>query len=48
MTKTYTPPLTTKESLVKLVKDINEIRDGDVDRYLIIDEIEKIIKEIKN
>ena len=48
MTKTYNPPLTTKDSLEKLVKDINEIPDGDVDRYLIIDEIKTIIKEIKN
>ena len=33
--------------LKELIKDIKEIPDGDVDRYLIIDEIEKIIKEIK-
>ena len=48
MTKAYTPPLTTKGSLEKLVKDIKEIPDGDVDRYLIIDEIKAIIQEIKD
>jgi len=34
-----------EKSLISLVKEIKEIPDGDVDRYLIIDEIEKIIKE---
>lgn len=34
------------ESLNTLIKDIKEIPDGDVDRYLIIDEIKKIIKTI--
>jgi len=48
MTKSYTPPLTTKESLEELVQDINEIPDGEVDRYLIIDKINGIIKEIKS
>ncbi len=38
----------TKKALKKLIKDIKEIPDGDVDRYLIIDEIKKIIKDIKN
>ena len=47
MTKAYTPPLTTKGSLVELVKDIEDIPDGEVDRYLIIDKIKGIIKEIK-
>lgn len=42
----YTKPII--KSLKKLVKDIEEIPDGDVDRYLIIDEIKKIIKESKN
>lgn len=31
--------------LRELIKDIKEIPDGEVDRYLIIDEIERIIKE---
>jgi len=35
-------------SLRILIKDIEEIPDGDVDRYLIIEEIQKIIKETKN
>lgn len=35
-----------EEKLKTLIKDIKEIPDGDVDRYLIIDEIEKIIKEL--
>ena len=47
MSKAFTPPLTTKESLQQLVLDIQEIPDGEVDRYLIIGEIEKIISEIK-
>lgn len=34
-----------EKKLKTLIKDIKEIPDGDVDRYLIIDEIEKIIKE---
>ena len=41
--------MTTKEELVadleKLVTDIEEIPDGDVDRYLIIDAINQVIKE---
>ena len=37
-----------KESLKSLVKEITEIPDGDVDRWLIIAEIEKIIKENKS
>lgn len=48
MSKSYQPSPTVKKSLKKLVKEIKEIPDGDVDRYLIIDEIEKIIKEIPN
>lgn len=47
MTKSYDPPLTTKESLKKLVKDIEDIPDGKVDRHFINNEIKKIIKEIK-
>ncbi len=47
MSKSFTPPSTTKESLQKLVLDIQEIPDGDVDRYLIIGEIEKIINDLK-
>jgi hypothetical protein len=43
----YDAPPKTKELLQVLVKDINDIPDGDVDRYLIIGEIEKIIKNIK-
>ncbi len=39
--------MSTKKSLKKLIKDIQDIPDGDVDRYLIIDEIKRIIKEIK-
>jgi len=39
----------TKQEIVadleKLVVDIEEIPDGDVDRYLIIDAIKQIIKE---
>lgn len=35
------------QALKKLIKDITEIPDGDVDRYLIIDEIKKIINENK-
>ena len=38
----------TKKALKKLIKDIEEIPDGDVDRYLIIDEIKRISKDIKN
>lgn len=37
-----------QKTLKTLIKDIEEIPDGDVDRWLIIDEIKKIIKEIKN
>ena len=41
--------MTTKEELIadleKLVVDIGEIPDGDVDRYLIIDAINQVIKE---
>jgi len=41
--------MTTKNELVedleKLVIDIQEIPDGDVDRYLIIDAINQVIKE---
>ena len=36
-----------EKKLKALVKEIKEIPDGDVDRYLIIDEIEVIIKEAK-
>lgn len=36
-----------KKALKTLINDIREIPDGDLDRYLIIDEIKKIIKEIK-
>ena len=43
----YDSPPKTKELLQILVKDIRDIPDGDVDRYLIIDEIKKIIKNIK-
>ncbi len=39
---------TPEEMLKTLIKDIREIPDGEVDRYLIIDEIKKIIKEIKS
>lgn len=35
----------TNESLKKLIKEIKEIPDGEVDRYLIIDEIKNIIKD---
>ena len=35
----------TNESLKKLIKEIKEIPDGDVDRYLIINEIKNIIKD---
>ena len=35
----------TNESLKKLIKDIEDIPDGNVDRYLIIDEIKNIIKD---
>jgi len=37
-----------EKKLETLIKEIEEIPDGDVDRYLIIDEIKGIIKEIKN
>lgn len=37
----------TNESLKKLIKEIEEIPDGDVDRYLIIDQIKNIIKDSK-
>ena len=37
-----------EKKLKDLVKEIKEIPDGDVDRYLIINEIDKIIKEIQN
>lgn len=39
---------TPEQMLKTLIKDIKEIPDGDVDRYLIIDEIKKIIKENAN
>ena len=35
------------KSLNNLIKDIEDIPDGDVDRYLIINEIKKIINEVK-
>lgn len=41
------PPPDTKELLQVLVKDIEDIPYGDVDRNLIIAEIKKIIKNIK-
>jgi hypothetical protein len=37
----------TVQKLKSLIKDIREIPDGEVDRYLIIVEIKKIIKDIK-
>ena len=45
MSDSQDSPLTTIESLKKLVKEIEEIPDGDVDRYLIIDQIKNIIKD---
>ena len=48
----YIKLLENENSIVKelktLIKDIKEIPDGDVDRYLIIAEIKKIIKEASN
>jgi len=39
--------MNTIESLKTLIKEIEEIPDGDVDRYLIIDQIKNIIKDSK-
>lgn len=44
---THLDQKTPEQMLKTLVKEIKEIPDGDVDRYLIIHEIEGIIKEIK-
>ena len=37
----------TTKALKSLIKDIEEIPDGDVDRYLIIEQIKNIIKDSK-
>ena len=37
----------TTKALKSLIKDIEEIPDGDVDRYLIIEQIKNIIKDTK-